>query len=451
MPANRGLSPVCLLIIAVLTLSTARAAEYIRSESTAPTSVEDLATPLDTALEKPEVEIKKILLDGLKRRLEKQPAWLRDLAFDYNLRSYYFKRDNPDGSINEALTLGGEIEVTTGTFARIARVGLSYFVSHGLDAPADRGGSGLLGPNQENLGVLGQAYLELGTLEKFGGHLYRQALELPYINKDDGLMLPNTHEGYVAGRRGTGNDFIFGHITKIKKRDSESFIPMSEAAGAARTDKGVTLVGGKLRLGKDTNVAAFNLYGWDTYNTAYIEGKFIDPVLGQYGVKVSAQYSDQRSVGDALVGDFDTNAFGLSLAASRHGVLARLAYTQVSRGGDIRSPWGGRPSYNEMMLGKFSRAGEKALRLGLSWSGKRQGRAAWSGFANITTGWDAIDEGTGQELADSTEYDLTVDYKPTSGSARGLWFRMRGAYLDFDDGTDQWNVRLILNYPFNFL
>lgn len=69
----------------------------------------------------------------------------------------------------------------------------------------------------------------------------------------------------------------------------------------------------------------------------------------------------------------------------------------------------------------------------------------------ITTGWDAIDESTGQEFADSTEYDLTVDYKPASGSASGLWFRMRGACLNFDDGTDQWNVRLTLNYPFNFL
>jgi hypothetical protein len=203
-------------------------------------------------------------------------------------------------------------------------------------------------------------------------------------------------------------------------------------------------------LGEDTSAAAFNFYGWDTFNTSYIEGKWLDPVLGRYGVKVSAQYTDQRSVGDALLGDFDTNLFGLSLAASRSGMLLRLAYTQTDDGSDIRSPWGGGPWYNNMMLEGFSRAGEKALRLGLSSVG-RGSWEAWSGFANITTGWDAIDKDTGQGLVDVTEYDLTADYKPTSGSARGVWLRLRGAYADFDDGTRRWNVRLILNYTLNLL
>ena len=174
-------------------------------------------------------------------------------------------------------------------------------------------------------------------------------------------------------------------------------------------------------------------------------------MLGRYGVKVSAQYTDQRGVGEALVGDFDTNSFGLSLAGSRNGMLLRLAFTQTSRGDSIRSPWGGKPLYNRVMLEDFNRAGEQSFRLGFSWSGQERGQDAWSGFVNIVTGWNAVDENTGQALPNVTEYDLTVDYKPTSGPARGLWFRLRGAYADFDDGTDRWNARLILNYPFNFL
>jgi hypothetical protein len=37
---------------------------------------------------------------------------------------------------------------------------------------------------------------------------------------------------------------------------------------------------------------------------------------------------------------------------------------------------------------------------------------AWSGLANIASGGDAIDGNRGQELTDSTVYDLTVDYIP---------------------------------------
>jgi len=94
-----------------------------------------------------------------------------------------------------------------------------------------------------NLTVLGRAHLQRGGLSKFGARLYRQTLNLPYINKDDGQMIPITHEAYAMGRLGSGRDFVIGHITKIKKRDSETFVPLSEAAGAPGTDKGGTVAG----------------------------------------------------------------------------------------------------------------------------------------------------------------------------------------------------------------
>jgi hypothetical protein len=449
---NRPLSSASLLCVLALlfVIPHTHSAEYIQSENTAPRSAEEIETPLDAALKKDKKKIRRLLLGELKRRLEKQPAWLRDAELDFNSRSYYLKRVNRDESINEALALGGELAFKTGRFARIARLGLSYYLSYGLYTPEDRGGTGLLGPNQENLAVLGRAYLQLGDLNRFGGRLYRQTLALPYVNKDDGRMIPNTHEAYNLGRLGTGRDFVVGHITKIKKKDSETFIPMSEAAGAPGTDKGVTVTGLKLDLGDDTTFGAFNLYGWDTFNTAYVEGNWVDPLLRRYGLKASVQLTDQRSVGDELVGKFNTNSFGVAVAGSRHGVVLKLAYTQTDEGSGIRSPWGGIPLYNSVMLESFNRAGEKSARLSLSWSDLR-GKQAWSGFLNIVTGWDAVDVATGEALSDVMEYDLTVDYKPRAGPARDLWFRLRGAYADFEDGSDRWNVRVILNYPLHLL
>ena len=438
------------LLATLLTMQAAHGAEYIRSQTPIPGSIEELQTPLDVSLEKKERPVRKIILDETKRRLERKPSWLRDLTLDFNMRGYYFKRINRSDSIDEALTLGGELAMVTGKFADLARLGFSYYGSYGVYAPEDRGGTLLLGPNQENLGVLGQAYLELGDPDKFGVRLYRQTLELPYLNKRDNRMIPNTFEAIQAGNEGTGRDFVLGHVAKIKRRATEDFVPMSEAAGAPDSDNGVTVAGFKLDLGEHTNFGAFNNYGWDTYNTVYVEGAWIGPVAHRRDLRVSAQFTDQRSVGDALVGDFKTNAFGLGLAADRHGMLFKLSYTQTDRGGTIRNPWGGSPSFNSMMLENFSRAGEKSLRLGVSWTGKQK-RSDWSGVVNVIAGWDAIDADTGVSLPDVTEYDLTVDYKPVSGKYKDFWLRLRAAYADFANGEDRRNVRVILNYPFHFL
>lgn len=442
-----------LLVLVVVPLLASRgvsAAEYIRAQTPIPASVEELQTTLDVSLEKEERVVEKVVFEKLKRRLETKPAWLRDLSFDFNLRSYYYKQVNRTDRINEALALGGELALVTGKFANFARVGFSYYGSYGLYAPEEREGSRLLGPDQENLGVLGQAYLELGTLEKLGARLYRQTLEWPYLNKRDNRMIPNTHEAYQIGRLGTGRDFGISHVTKIKRRDSERFVPMSEAAGAPGTDKGVTTAGMKLNLGQGRNLGVFNNYGWDTYNTAYVEASWIGPLARRSDYRVSAQFTDQRSVGDALVGDFNTDAFGIALAADRRGMLFKLSYTQTDKGGVIRNPWGGSPSYNSMMLENFSRASEKSLRFSFSWTG-RGNRDALSGIVNLVTGWDAIDADTGLSLPDVTEYDFTADYKPRSGRSKGLWLRLRGAYANYEEGRDRWNVRVILNYPFNFL
>lgn len=342
-PVRKGRLRSLYLLSFLLVFPCANGAEYIQSENTAPDSAKTVNTPIDVALEKDEKKIRRLRLDKLKHRLETQPAWLRDAVLDFNLRSYYFKRVNRDESLNEALALGGELVFKTGRIARIARLGLSYYGSYGLDAPQDRGDTGLLGPDQEDLSVLGQAYLQLGDQGKFEARLYRQTLNLPYVNKNDSRMLPNTHEAYFLGRVGTGRDFIVGHVSDIKRRDSETFIPMSQAAGALGTDKGVSVAGLKLDLGADTIFGAFNLYGGDTFNTAYVEGNWVDAVLRRYGIKASAQFTDQRSVGDELVGNFKTNSFGIGLAGSRRGLVLKLAYTQTGEGGAIRSPWGGRP------------------------------------------------------------------------------------------------------------
>jgi hypothetical protein len=79
-------------------------------------------------------------------------------------------------------------------------------------------------------------------------------------------------------------------------------------------------------------LGGFNLYGWDAFNTVYIERDWAAPVMRRFSFKASAQFTDQRSVGERLAGDFTTNSFGLAMAGSRYGTILRGAYADFDDG-----------------------------------------------------------------------------------------------------------------------
>jgi hypothetical protein len=434
----------------LLAASSAQGLEYIESDRTAAGDVKDLLNAVDVALVPPEKEERPVLLPGLKGRLESRPPVLRDTSLAFNFRSYDFRRENRDNSENEAWAAGGELALDTGQVAGIAKIGLSYHVSLGLHAPNGKPGSALLDRNQDDLYVLSRAFLELGNPEKLVARAFRQTFSLPYVNTDVGRMIPRTHEAYSLGRLGTGRDFGVAHFTKTKAQGSDDFEWMSEAAGAPGSDKGVSLVAGKFELGDDAVVGVFNYYGWDTYNTFFMEGDWSSVIWGDYGVKFAAQYSNQQSVGDELVGDFDTNNFGFKASGSYGGTVLSFAYTWTDEDGAIRSDWGEAPGYNFRLLESFDRAGEQSVGLGVSLN--NQIWASWlSGSVHIVHGFDAEDEMTGVGLADVTEYDVSLIIKPNARYWRGLDLRLVGAYSDFDDGTDRWNTRVIFNFPLQLL
>lgn len=135
-------------LASLLFTSNARSAEYLRSESTAPTRVEQVETPLNATLSEVKPEGKGARLGTVNNSLKDQPAWLRDTTLGFKLRGCDYKRVNPNSSVNEATTLGGELALVTGKFAGFMRVGLSYYYSGALDAPEGRGSTGLLSNDQ---------------------------------------------------------------------------------------------------------------------------------------------------------------------------------------------------------------------------------------------------------------------------------------------------------------
>ena len=62
-------------------------------------------------------------------------------------------------------------------------------------APNGAGNAGLLQPNGDGFSVLGQAWAR-GRAGPATATLFRQALQLPFINGNDSRMIPNTFETY---------------------------------------------------------------------------------------------------------------------------------------------------------------------------------------------------------------------------------------------------------------
>lgn len=439
------------LLVTLVAAVDVQGSEYLDSDRPVPADAQAVVYPVDGALADPEKTDRPVILRDLKRVLETSPPVLRDSTLTFNFRTYDFRRKNRDGSRSEATATGGEIALDTGKIAGIAEIGLSYYFSLGLRAPNDKPGSGLLSDDQDDLHTLGRAFLKIGDSETLEARLFRQVFYLPYINRDVGRMIPRTHEAYVLKHESAKFDIAAGHFTRTKAQSHDSFQHMSEEAGAPGTSKGVSAAVGKLRLGDDATVGVFNYYGWDTYNTLYTEADWSSVLFGDYGIKVGAQYTNQQSVGDELVGNFDTNQFGIQLAGSHHGAVLLLAYTYTDKDGAIRRDWGEPPGYNFAFMETFLRAGEHAIGAEISLTGEPWGAPWFSSSFNVTRGFDARDETSGASLSDVTEYDLWLNVAPTGEFWQGLKLRVLLSASDFDEGRDRWQTRVILDYPFRFL
>jgi hypothetical protein len=444
---------VCLIVFLSLyrpAIALAGEPEYIAQEEPVPDSAMSLP---DSFAE----EFRRRLIEGpffprFKKILEPLPAFFRDTRLDLNIRSYYrFKETAPD-TYNEAWATGGSISYESGWLGERVKIGGAFYTSLPCYAPEDRNGSGLLTPDGGPINVLGQAYLLANLYEGIGARVYRQTHDLPYINKYDTRMVPNTFESYVVGAKGFHNtDFIVGYIDKMKTRDQTTFQYMSAVAGATGTTQGLAMGGARYNFTEDFTLAGITEWGLDTFNTVYAEANYKRQLTDQVAMKLSGQYTYQGSVGEQLVGDFTTFVFGGQSAFSYGAAVLSLAFSITGNGANISNPFGGYPGYLSLMIKDFDRAGEKAWLVGLSYDFEKVGLKGLSGFINYAQGYTP--NLPGGPTPNEAEIDITMDYRLSSGVFRNSWLRARYGFLN------QWGpgaqnaqeVRVTLNWPINLL
>ena len=421
-------------------------------QAPSPGSVEQGATPMDQidlGLPYPGMQVFTTPPPEVKT------PFIDDAKFDVHLRTFYFNRDQYTNSRSEAWALGGWIGLQSGWLANFFRAGAVVYTSQPLYAPDDRDGTLLLKPGQEGYTVLGQLYGEFKFTDRIFGAVGRKAYDTPYINTDDVRMTPNTFEAITvygkAGGKDGGKDgvpewrFGGGYFTKIKEKNSDQFKWMSTVAGAS-VDRGVYVAGANVD-GKDFSFGAINYYSDDVINIFYTEGKYSLPLANEYNLKLSAQYSDQRSTGDDLLTgqSFSTHQWGIKGDLKLGAALLTLAYTDTATGADMRNPWSGYPGYTSAQVKFFNRAGESAVMLRGAYDFSSHGAEGLSAYALWVYG-----SGRSAPAFNEDEADFNLQWAPKTGALRGTSFRIRYAHVSQRGGGDP-NIndfRVIVNYAF---
>lgn len=428
-----------IVVSSFLHSSIAIARDYIEDETTTPKSVENIDDPITYGLEKKEERLLK-----LKHFIKDLPPFLRDAYLRPRMRTYFFNRNTESETDPEAITLGGELQFLSGKFKDTFEIGASYYFSHGIHED-DGDQTLLLDEDGNDLSTLGNLYAAAYYKDSFL-RLFRQSFNLPYVNKQDNRMIPVTHEAYILAKDGKTIDFIVGHVSQLKQRNAEGFISMAEAAGAVGSGKGMQMAGARYHLEDNSSIGAINYYTEDTLNIFYSELNFTKELSDEITTRVSAQFSHQKSIGDELIGEFDTNNYGVQFQSDYRNAILTLAATNTGSGAAIRSPFGGRPGFLSLMLLDFDRANEIGFLTGLSYDLSNWGFPSVSGFAKFAWGHNAEDASTGQSLPDASEYNVTLDFKPKTGLLNGAWLRLRHARADFVGGGFTEDTRIILNY-----
>ncbi len=361
------------MIVAVFT--EIRAEDEATLEMPPPATVEETIGPMDMTFY--EWAKRRPITNWFKDKLKDMAPFIRDTDLNVQLRTYYFFDEGLDRSYKEAWAGGGWLEYKSGWLCDLFAVGATLYTSQPLYAPEDRDGTRLLASGQEGYTVLGQLYGRIKLFDRNEFRFFRQSYDSPYINKNDSRMTPNTFEGYTLhgafGEGKTGPGFIYaaGYVPKIKERNSDEFIYMSEAAGA-KVERGTAAAGGRFTYGP-SSIGAIEYYTPDILNIFYAEAKHVWKVTDDLGFYFGAQFTHQQSLGDNLLtgNSFYGYQVGLLGEVGYRNAILSFAYTKDGDGADLRNPWSSYPGYTSVQIRDFNRAGEQAFEIKGSYDWKR--------------------------------------------------------------------------------
>ena len=343
----------------------------------------------------------------------------------------------------------------------------------------------LLGPNNENYTLLGEAYLQY-THSKTRFKAGRQKLDTPMAGGDDVRMVPNLFEAYMLSSTAIPDTtLVAGHITRfaqgtfgrvynagilaatsgysaVDSRDQTgSFVNMGSYAVGEETG-GVSVASLTYAGVEGLKLQLWDYYAHDILNALYAQADYTIKA-GAYAPFVAAQFIKEDDVGSRALknlggdGKIDSFYWGVKAGVNVDNFSAHLAYSHVgaNKSGDasyanaIITPWGGMSAFTQgMVIRHMFLAGTKASKAAFSYNWKDFGPNLETGFYYTDFDMDAFN---GYTPGNASERGFDFIYN--SRVVKNLQLRFRGnfpsPYYASDDGALSWNeYRLIANYSF---
>ena len=369
-------------------------------------------------------------------------------------RTYYLHRGYDVADTRAGWALGGGLEFRSGWWEDRVRFGATISTTQKLYGPSDKDGTQLFKPGPEAFTVVSEAYATIRLAGDHGVRIGRQTLDLPYLGKHDLRMIPNTFEAVGIGNKpGDGFAYMAGYVDSIKYKDSDEFIPMSEAAGVEGSDDGLTFWGARYRMPDQSVYGLLHQRTPDLFETTFAKVEQRVVLADETSLWADISYTAQSSIGDELLGDFSTHLVSARLELVSGAQKFRVGMSRTDEGGGIKKPYGNPANYLSIIINDFDRADEDAISLGYSYDFGQVGPGKLSFFANAVWG-ETPDKGPNAS-PDASEFDLTVDWRLNQGWSEKVWVRFRGAWVrqdeDFPGADDLFDFRIIVNYDFDLL
>lgn len=396
-----------------------------------------------------------------RQEMETLPPFFRDTKLSLHLRTFYLNRtstspgnassNNAEGTdstttVAEALATGGWLEYRSGWLLDTLSVGAVGYLSEPLYAPSDRDGTLLLAPGQEGFAVLGQAWAALRYKEYAVLKGPRQLVDQGYVNPHDSRMAPNTFEGPTLSGQLGPVEYFGSFLTKEKVRNQDHFVWMTQQAGIVRHHNGLGVASVRVVPWKPLEIYAGEYYLPDGFNTAFGKISYDTALGGDWRLALGFQYTDQRSVGAQLLGDFVTWNTGGQARVSYGGasILASFAFT--GQANNIQTPFGEWPGYLSYQVKNFNLANQNAWGVGAAYDFERLGLRGLTASLVYAQGTNAVKPGTSTRVANEREADFRSDWAAPDDVLRGFSFTFRMGAVNQAAQRLQTEFRLIMNY-----
>ena len=409
-------------------------------------------------------------------------------------RSITDTRPGGDDYTRKANAIGGFLKYETAELHGLT-LGTAFYTTNGFLLGSPRTDytvvdPSLLGPDNEDYSILGEAYLQYkrGNTTFKGG---RQKLNTPLAGADDARMLPNLFEAYLLSNTDIPDTtVVVGHVTRFAqgtfgrvyngsnlanqmlsatsgysavdpRNQVGSFENMGKYAVGTATD-GVSVASATYSGVKGLKVQLWDYYAYDILNAVYGQLDY-SMAFGMAKPFVAGQFIKEDDLGDKLLanlggdGRIDSLYWAAKAGISVENFTAYVAYSQTgaNKSSDapyanaIITPWGGMPAFTQGMVTRHMfLAGTKASKAALSYN--------WKGFGpDLSTAlyyadFDMADY-NGYTSDDASEAGFDVIYN--TGFVKNLQLRLRGNftsdYFVADNGAVDWDeYRFIVNYNF---